>query len=397
MSTTNCPTSNGDNASQTAPQFELIDLESTSNRAYESSHAGSSVRQIPNVPIGHLDPDLDAKFDSARVNEVLLGAFPEVTTREIKSSIASTVSTLLAVVETLHRAEAKQMEPLWRSVGDLFIHARNNVVAALAVIATKMQVGNTSITDRMGEYSTNLSFLSIVMSTLQNSDPMVSLQIGMAGLLHDSSLLLNQEWFSSRHYAGDESLRKKYRRHPVESADLLNGVPGIPKEVLAMIMETHEQADGSGYPRGLVLGKVKQGSSVLNAADAYLSLTQPVRGASYLPSDVISYLCLQASEGKFCKESIQTLTKCLSMYPIGSLIELDNQSKAVVIKGNADAPLRPVVRMLHSNHEEHDLRTSQRCINKPLIPKNRIEERIPKTRFQEVLWRTDRESVIGNR
>ena len=125
-STTVCPTSKGDNARQAASQFELIDLESTSNRAHESSHAGSSASQIPNEPIGHLDPD--AKFDSAGVNEVLLGAFPEVTPREIKSSVA------------------------------------------------------------IGEYSTNLSFLSIVTSTLQK-DPMVSLQIGMAGLLHDNSLL----------------------------------------------------------------------------------------------------------------------------------------------------------------------------------------------------------------
>ena len=161
-----------------------------------------------------------------------------------------------------------------------------------------------------------------------------------------------------------------------------------------MIMETHEQADGSGYPRGLDLGEVRQGSEILNAADAYLSLTQPVRGAGYLPSDVIGYLCLQASEGKFCKEAIQLLTRSLSMYPVGSLVELNDKSKAVVIEGNFDSPMLPVVRMVHASHEVHDLRTSALSILKPLLPKSQPHERIPKSRFLEVLWRTDRESVI---
>jgi HD-GYP domain-containing protein (c-di-GMP phosphodiesterase class II) len=332
-----------------------------------------------------------SSVEARSVQELILRAFPEATTRAIKSAIADTVSALMDVVTTLQGADEKQMAPVWGTVGELYIHASNNTAAALAVIATSSHSSDTSIARRIGEYSANLSFLSVIMSTLQKNDPAVSLQIGMAGLLHDCSLLLNQEWFQSHYSVNDETQRKKYRKHPIESADLINGVPGVPKEVLGLIMETHEQADGSGYPRGLVLGQVRQGSEILNAADAYLSLTQPVRGASYLPSDVIGYLCMQASEGKFCKEAIQLLTRSMSMYPVGSLVELNDQSKAVVIEGNFDAPLRPVVRVLHSSHEVHDLRTAPLSIFKPLLLKSLQHERIPKSRFQEILWRTDRE------
>jgi HD-GYP domain-containing protein (c-di-GMP phosphodiesterase class II) len=332
-----------------------------------------------------------SSVEARSVQELILRAFPEATTRAIKSAIADTVSALMDVVTTLQGADEKQMAPVWGTVGELYIHASNNTAAALAVIATSSHSSDTSIARRIGEYSANLSFLSVIMSTLQKNAPAVSLQIGMAGLLHDCSLLLNQEWFQSHYSVNDETQRKKYRKHPIESADLINGVPGVPKEVLGLIMETHEQADGSGYPRGLVLGQVRQGSEILNAADAYLSLTQPVRGASYLPSDVIGYLCMQASEGKFCKEAIQLLTRSMSMYPVGSLVELNDQSKAVVIEGNFDAPLRPVVRVLHSSHEVHDLRTAPLSIFKPLLLKSLQHERIPKSRFQEILWRTDRE------
>ncbi len=375
-------------------EFGIIDSEGSSghrsrnqNSLYEAGSLQAEMREAA-VKAGV------SNVEASRVREVLLRAFPESTTRAIKSAIADTVSVLMDVVTTLHRADEKQMEPVWSTVGELYVHASNDIAAALAVIATSSHSTDSSIARRIGEYSANLSFLSIIMSTLQKNDPAVSLQIGMAGLLHDCSLLLNQEWFQSHYSVNDETQRKKYRKHPIESADLLNGVPGIPKELLGLIMETHEQADGSGYPRGMVLGKVRRGSEVLNAADAYLSLTQPVRGPSYLPSDVIGYLCLQAAEGKFCGETIQLLTRSMSMYPVGSLVELNDQSKAVVIEGNFDAPLRPIVRMLHSSHEEHDLRTAPLSILKPLLPKSQSHERIPKSRFQEVLWRTDRESVI---
>ena len=359
---------------------------------------GSSVHRYRNKQSLYEDGSFQAEgletAIKAGASDVLLRAFPAETTRAIQSAIADTVSMLMNVVDTLHRADTRQMEPVWGTVGELYLHASNNIAAALAVIATNAQSSDASIARRISEYSVNLSFLSVIMSTLQKNEPTVSLQIGMAGLLHDCSLILNHEWFLSRHSVNDETQRKKYRRHSIKSADLLNGVPGIPKEVLAMIMETHEQADGSGYPRGLDLGEVRQGSEILNAADAYLSLTQPVRGAGYLPSDVIGYLCLQASEGKFCKEAIQLLTRSLSMYPVGSLVELNDKSKAVVIEGNFDSPMLPVVRMVHASHEVHDLRTSALSILKPLLPKSQPHERIPKSRFLEVLWRTDRESVI---
>lgn len=339
--------------------------------------------------------DINAsQVDAASVSKILMESFSEATTREIKRSIASTVSTLIDSVQTLHLADAKRVEPIWRCVGDLFIHAQNHLAAVLAIIASSTSSNEMSVTHRIGAYSANLSLLGLVMSTMQKHEPRVSLQIGMAGLFHDSSLLLNQEWFSSSQSAGHENLRRRYRRHPIESADMLNGLPGIPREVLTMIMETHEQADGSGYPRGLTLGKVRQGSELLNAADAYLSLTQPVQGTRYLPSDAIGFLCLQTSAGKFCKEAVQLLTKSLSMYPIGSLIELDDRSQAVVVRGNMDQPMRPVGRLLHRIHEEHDLRTSQRVVTKPLIPVSFDAQRIPKSRFDELLWRNDREHLI---
>jgi len=375
-------------------EFSIIDSDGSSVHRYRNKQ---SLYEDGSFQAEGLETAIKAgasNVEASRVSDVLLRAFPAETTLAIQSAIADTVSMLMNVVDTLHRADTKQMEPVWGTVGELYLYASNNIAAALAVIATNAPSSEASIARRIGEYSVNLSFLSVIMSTLQKNEPTVSLQIGMAGLLHDCSLLLNHEWFLSRYNVNDETQRKKYRRHSIKSADLLNGVPGIPKEVLAMIMETHEQADGSGYPRGLDLGEVRQGSEILNAADAYLSLTQPVRGARYLPSDVIGYLCLQASEGKFCKEAIQLLTKSMSMYPVGSLVELNDKSKAVVIEGNFDSPMLPVVRMLHASHELHDLRTSALSILKPLLPKSQPHERIPKSRFLEVLWRTDREPII---
>jgi len=320
----------------------------------------------------------------------LLSNFPDATIRQIQASMESARECVKSLLASLTNNEDIQIDTLQKNVGDFVVQAKQDVSATLAVLALNNKVPDPAIANSLANHSANLSLLSTVMSTVQKDDPTQSFEIGMAGLLHDSSLLLNEEWFTGKANSRDETARKRYRRHPIESYDLLNGFAGIQKSVLTMIQEVHEQADGSGYPRGLVVGKIKPGSEILNLADAYLSLTNPVQGRSMVPADALGYLCFHTAQGKFNRDTFQLLTASLSMYPVGSGVELDDQSKAVVVSGNSNNPMAPVVRLLHPGHQEIDLRISNRFISKPFPDANRKDHRLSKSRIHEILWRTDR-------
>jgi len=330
------------------------------------------------------------RSESDLTTDAILSNFPEATIHQIQASLESARTSVKSFIGSLARNEEVQVDAFQRNVEEFVVQAKRNVSATLAVIALNAKATNPEIASRIANHSANLALLATVMSTVQKDDPVQSYEIGMAGLLHDSSLLLNDEWFTGKANSRDETARKRYRRHSIESYDLLNGFAGIPKSVLTMIQEVHEQADGSGYPLGLAVGKIKPGSEILNLADAYLSLTNPVQGRSIVPADALGYLCFHTAQGKFNRDTFQLLTASLSMYPVGSGVELDDQSKAVVVSGNSNNPMAPMVRLLHPGHQEIDLRISNRFISKPFQDANRKAQRLSKSRIHEIFWRTDR-------
>ena len=157
-----------------------------------------------------------------------------------------------------------------------------------------------------------------------------------------------------------------------------------------MIRQVHEQCDGSGFPNGLSRKDIQMASRVLNISDAYISLVQsPFRAQPYVASDAIAYLCHQSTLQRFDPHVFFAFVRGLSMYPIGSAVELDDQSIAVVIKGNAVNPLEPTVRILGGSNDVVDLSDSERFIMGTSRKHNDLFGRIEKFMMDDVLWRDD--------
>lgn len=321
----------------------------------------------------------------------LLSSYATERIEAIQSAIASTQDSIVRLVQSTQHGFTSGVDELGKSVDQFLVEANKDISATLALCGLRSKIVNPSISERLVARATKLSLLGIVMSVLRKDEARESLDIGMAGALHDSSLIIHPEWFSNEKTPRDESIMKEYRRHPLESAEMLNGVEGISKNAISIISQVHEQADGSGYPRGMQLKQANPGAIVLNLADAYLELTFPIQGTPIDRSDSIAYIAHHAALGKFCKSTFFLLMNGLSLYPIGSSVILDDDSKAIVIQSNDGYPLKPVVRLLHESHSTKlDLKQSKLTIARPADGVLAFgSERIKKLQMQSVLWRTD--------
>jgi HD-GYP domain-containing protein (c-di-GMP phosphodiesterase class II) len=329
--------------------------------------------------------------ESDLAETVLLESFPSATIESIQSAIQSTRQSVMGLVTSLgENQQSLSARDAAASVSQFIESASKNVAATLAILSLTSKVANPDIAERIANLATKMALLSVTMSVVRRDSPTESADIGMAGLLHDCSLLLNTEWFESKSSLRDEAALSEYRRHPIESAELLHGVQGISAEVKTMITQVHEQADGSGYPRGLLLDQTAPGATLLNVAEAYIALTEPIRGEAIVPSDALALLCYHTAQGKFCKTTLQLMINSMSIYPVGSTVILDDDSKGVVVEGNIGSPLMPTIRLLNNAKTRIDLRDSKRSVLSPFISEGRKAERIKKTQMPEMLWRTDR-------
>jgi len=329
--------------------------------------------------------------ESEQYQELLFDSYPAATIAHLQSSIRASQDAILNLAQTLRDGKDGEVGELREGIDDFVHQAQKNLSATLAMIATKSKLGNQQIADRLACRSTHASLLSIAMSVTKNDDPAESFEIGLAAMLHDVSLLLHPEWFSQELEPKESRFWDDYRRHPIESAELLNSIKGISTNTIRFVTQVHEQIDGTGYPRGLRQKQIPTAARILNLSDAYLSLTEPIMGKPYAPSDALAYLCHHTALGLFCKESLQRMLQSMSLYPIGSVVLLDDETKAIVIKATPGNPLKPVVRLIDRDNLRIDLSTSSRLILGPHID-SKIEhcERIEKNQLSSVLWRTDR-------
>jgi response regulator RpfG family c-di-GMP phosphodiesterase len=332
----------------------------------------------------------ESKLDKSNTRDVLLQSYPPELISSIQSSISETESRIEDFVDCIAKSDEVDSAPVIESVDSFVALARRDASAALAVVMNRAAVSQ-ELKAKLISRATTMSLLSVATSALLNFPSEDSVDVGIVAMLHDCSLLIHPEWFAS-----DGSLNKDsshllgYRNHPEESAQILREIEGMSEQVIEAVAQVHEQLDGSGYPHGYSHEQIPAMAAIVNLVDAYLSLVSPLHTQNaVLPSDATAYLCHQAGLQRFDPQMVKAFVSSLSVYPLGSTVELDDESIAVVIKSNHEKPLEPIVRLLDSTGRVSDLSIANRKIIAAVSPKGSGLRRITKTMLDDILWRDD--------
>lgn len=327
---------------------------------------------------------------------LLRESFPSELIQSVEASISHVEECLSDSFDAIEKNEPVQMDRFEDSVVGFIRQAEQEVSATLAVLTLRLSaVLNPTLHEETNQYwiarSSSLSMLAVAVCSILEPGQKDTMEIGVAAAFHDCSLFMHPEWFdTSGLLRGDQMSLSAYRKHPMESAELMKKASGLNERICTMIRQVHEQCDGSGFPNSLKRKDILMASRVLNISDAYISLVQsPFRAQPYVASDAIAYLCHQSTLHRFDPHVFFAFVRGLSMYPIGSAVELDDQSIAVVIKGNSVNPLEPTVRILGGSNDVVDLSDSERFIMGASQKHNDAFGRIEKFMMDDVLWRDD--------
>jgi diguanylate cyclase (GGDEF)-like protein/putative nucleotidyltransferase with HDIG domain len=123
-----------------------------------------------------------------------------------------------------------------------------------------------------GEHSAFVVEMAKTVAAALGLDEVEVERVGHAALLHDigkvgvPDRILNK----TGPLAGDEW--EVMREHPVIGERILRAIPGM-GSVARIVRHEHERFDGSGYPDGLVGGRIPLGSRIILACDAYHAMT----------------------------------------------------------------------------------------------------------------------------
>jgi HD-GYP domain-containing protein (c-di-GMP phosphodiesterase class II) len=323
---------------------------------------------------------------SEHVRNELFRLFPEEEIQRLIDVIDNAGQALTATSDSFRFKSDMKISRVANSVSQIVLETTRDLQSMIVALTLKVPGNDLELTDRLLEHSSQLSSLGISIAVMSGMDRRTVFEIGVAGLLHDLSLILSSDSLDPSHCKKNHELRTEFRKHPLATVELLKRLPGLSSESRLLMTQVHEQCDGSGYPEGIGGEKILPGAKILNIADAYLSLVRPLRGPSMVSSDALAYLCHHAVRGKFDPSILRLFVKHVSMYPVGSVVELDDRSVAIVVGTNPLDPLSPIV-SIHG--KEVNLSDTNRTIEKVATNGLFNGRRVSKHRLNEVLWRLD--------
>jgi HD-GYP domain-containing protein (c-di-GMP phosphodiesterase class II) len=154
----------------------------------------------------------------------------------------------------------------------------------------------------------------------------------------------------------DEILRKRERLTPVEteeakrhvqhSVDILRDTPGMPAQVVELAALHHERQDGSGYPKGLPGRDIGMIGSIAAIADTFDALTgQRPYSNAVSPSTALSMLYKWRGT-LFDAALVEQFIRCIGIFPLGSIVELNSGEMGIVIAQNTERRLQPRVMVI---------------------------------------------------
>lgn len=157
-------------------------------------------------------------------------------------------------------------------------------------------------------------------------------------VLHKVGKLNDKEW-------------EQMRNHVLYGEEVLIKSPGISDIAIKICAQHHEKLNGAGYPRGLKGEEVSVYGRLASIVDIYDAITADrVYHKGQSPNETMRILTKLGQED-LDKALVYQFIRCMSVYPVGTLLELSNHTLGVVTQIYPDKPDSPRVKVFFDSRE----------------------------------------------
>lgn len=203
------------------------------------------------------------------------------------------------------------------------------------------------------EHSVNVGILISVFATYLGFEKQTVKELTTGGLLHDIGKIRVPD--EVLHKPGKLSAEEwvEMKRHVPYGQAVLSKSEGISDIAKSICGLHHERLDGTGYPLGLSHDAIDIYGRIAAIVDVYDAVTASRCYHDGMPPSKAMKLLLSMSGSHLDKSLVYSFIRCMSVYPAGALVELDDGRLGVVIESNPEAPNKPTLRVFYNIKNRH--------------------------------------------
>lgn len=187
-------------------------------------------------------------------------------------------------------------------------------------------------------HSVNVSVIALTVGRACGLDEEQLRILGLGGLLHDLGKLKVDVAIITKPGRLTDAEFEEIKRHPLTGSDLAKEMEGVTPEVVDIVLGHHLRYDRTGYPadaRGHLFGSMTDMAAIADTYDALTTLRSYQRPVT--PRKAVERL-REIAGSVLHPEFTQKFIDSLGTYPVGTLVRLDSNEIALVVRVGAKDP-----------------------------------------------------------
>lgn len=200
--------------------------------------------------------------------------------------------------------------------------------------------------DNLARSSVNTAILAIILSEALELQKNRINEITIAALLHDVGMMKIPQKILNKTETLTDIEKQAVAAHTAYGYKTAMSELMYTREIALSIMQHHERWDGKGHPNGLSGTDIDIGARIITVADAFVAMITPKSYRDLMLGYQAMKNLLADNARIFDPEIIKAMIRSVGIYPIGSIVLMNDASLARVIKSSPEAPMRPFIRIL---------------------------------------------------
>jgi HD-GYP domain-containing protein (c-di-GMP phosphodiesterase class II) len=204
----------------------------------------------------------------------------------------------------------------------------------------------------MANHSANVSVLAVCFGRRLGLEKKELLDLGISAFFHDiGKLEIPVEIIDKKEELTEEE-REIMQRHTYYGAGkliCLKDMSFLPLKALYVALEHHVWANFNGYPKYWKKDTINFYSKIIKMCDFFDAITtiRPYRESALNRDEAVS-LMLEKRGEEFDPVLLKVFANMVGIYPIGTLVALDNGELGIVVEINSEVAfiLRPKVKLI---------------------------------------------------
>ncbi|MFD2167751.1 HD-GYP domain-containing protein [Thalassotalea euphylliae] len=204
------------------------------------------------------------------------------------------------------------------------------------------------------EHSVSVSILMAIFARHLNFDRQIARELSIGAFLHDVGKIRIPDEILNKPTKLTPEEFKIMQTHVNHSIDIIQNTPGISELSQEVAALHHEKLNGKGYPYQLANDDISQYGRMITICDIFDALTADrVYKSGYCHVKAFNILRKLGEAGELDTSLVNRFIKCMGVYPVGSLVELNSHKLAIVEARNPRDPINPKVRSFYNIDYRH--------------------------------------------